>query len=105
MLYKVKAVAKRDRMSGFYTALTDGSVLNQEPDGAEIVASMQRAKITRLGVIEWFETCYCPTPLEHERSTIYDLYFEKLEARQVDGMDEIKGESFWSYLQQSASGD
>jgi hypothetical protein len=51
------------------------TVAKQRPDGEEIVASMKRAVLTGPGVAEWYETCFCPTPLYHERQTQYDFYF------------------------------
>jgi len=64
-----------------------------------MVASMQRAKITAPGIIEWFETCYCDTPLKHERETVYDYFLCEISAELVDEHGEIEGESFWAYMQ------
>ena len=36
---------------------------------------MKRVVLTGPGVAEWYETCFCPTPLNHERQTQYDFYF------------------------------
>lgn len=98
MIYKVKAQYKEHKLSEFYKKLTDGSILNQKPDGAEIVSSMKRAKLTSPGCIEWFETCYCPTPLQHERETVYDHYLSNITTKEVQEYGEIEGESFWDYL-------
>lgn len=99
MEYKVKAKPIQDKLPAFYKVLTDGSVENQSPDGAEIVAAMRRAKVTSPGVIEWYETCYCPTPLQHERETVYDQYLTDIEAVPAADTPEISGESFWSILE------
>ena len=111
MEYRVKAKPIPERLAAFYTALTDGSgawpfqtslsVENQSPDGSEIVASMRRARVTSPGVIEWYETCYCPTPLQHERETVYDRYLANIETVPADDMPEIAGESFWSILKEA----
>ncbi len=100
MEYKVRARIIDERMSTFCKALTDGTVLNQQPDGREIVSSMKRAKLTGPGIIEWYETCYCPSPLEHERQTVFDQYLTDLETELVDQREHIEGESFWAYLEQ-----
>ena len=102
MLYKVKANPIQNELPAFYLALTNGTVQDQTPDGAEIVSSMKRAKITSPGVIEWYETCYCPSPLRHERETVYDRVFSNIETQSVEELGEIEGESFWDSLESVA---
>jgi hypothetical protein len=99
MEYRVKAKPIPDKLPDFYKALTDGSVENQRPDGSEIIASMKRAKVTSPGIIEWYETCYCSTPLQHERETVYDRYLTNIEAVLTTDTSEIVGEPFWSILE------
>ena len=98
MIYKVKARYIEDKAGEFFQKLTDGAIASQQPDGQEIVSSMKKAKIVREGIIEWFETCYCDTPLKHERETVYDFYLTDITTELVDAKGEIKGESFWNYL-------
>ena len=98
MIYKVQARYIEDKADEFFQKLTDGSIAKQEPDGAEIVASMKKAKIVGEGIIEWYETCYCDTPLKHERETVYDLYLNDITTELVDAKGETKGESFWNYF-------
>lgn len=101
MLYKVKAKIDKMKMKSFYTALTDGSVAYQEPDGAEIIHAMQKARMTSADTLEWYETCYCVTPLKHERETVYDTYLEEIETILVHEVkDDIRGNSFWNYLEE-----
>jgi hypothetical protein len=89
----------------FYRELTDGSIESQRPDGREIVASMRRARITQPGEVQWYETCYCRTPLKHERETVYDRYLTHIVATEVAQFGEVDGgESFWSYLEKISSG-
>jgi hypothetical protein len=83
MLYAVSAKLIAGRAREFYTRLTDGSIAAQRPDGAEIVAAMQRARVAPDGTARWTETCYCPTPLEHERATVLDRYFTGIETRAI----------------------
>ena len=75
MIYNVRAKIIEEKLDEFYERLTDGTINNQLPDGEEIVSSMKRAVLTEPGLIEWFETCFCPNPLHHERETQYDSYF------------------------------
>lgn len=100
MLYKVKAKIDKLKMKAFYTALTDGSISDQEPDGAEIVNAMQKAMKTEPDTLEWYETCQCDTPLNHERETVYDKYLYDIETILVyEIKDDIKGSSFWDCLE------
>ena len=105
MIYKVTARYIEEKASEFYEKLTDGTIEAQRPDGSEILASMERAKITVAGTIEWYESCYCPTPLAHERSTVYDLFLTDINTIEVDDYGTSEGGSFWAFLQKaSASG-
>ncbi|MEW8224001.1 MAG: hypothetical protein AB2729_16800, partial [Candidatus Thiodiazotropha taylori] len=97
--YRVRANFILSKLPAFYKVLVDGTVANQEPDGAEIVASMQRAKIVAPNTIAWFETCYCASPLKHERVTVYDKYLVNIETALVEKYGETEGDSFWSFLQ------
>jgi len=83
MLYKVKAKIDKLIMKSFYTALNDGSIADQEPDGTYIVNAMQTAFMTEPDTLEWYETCHCETPLKHERETVYDKYLHDLETTLV----------------------
>ena len=84
MLYAVSAKLILDRAPEFHTRLTDGTIAAQRPDGAEIVAAMQRARVAPDGTVRWTETCYCPTPLQHERATVLDRYFTGIETKVID---------------------
>ena len=98
MIYKVRARVLEDKAGEFFLKLTDGTIAGQRPDGGEIVASMKQARMTGAGMIEWFETCYCESPLKHERETVYDIYLSDIETELVDEKGEITGDSFWDYL-------
>ena len=76
----------------------DGTIEGQKPDGREIVASMKRATVDEVGFVRWSEVCYCPTPLEHERETVYDLYFTDLTTVEADGYVEFDGEPLMEHL-------
>lgn len=78
--------------------LTDGTIESQKPDGEEIVASMQRAVIDDEGVVRWSEVCYCPTPLQHERETVYDHHFSDIDTEQADGYVEFEGKPLMEFL-------
>jgi hypothetical protein len=98
MIYKIKATSIEETIVEFYRKLADGTVAQQRPDGEEIVASMQRAVLTKPGVAEWYEKCFCPTPLAHERQTQYDFYFTDMTTAEAEGY----GESLWDYIASKA---
>jgi len=97
--YSVKAKYIEEKMGKFYQKLTDGTIQNQKPDGQEIINSMKRAKITAPKMIQWSEMCFCPTPLKHERETIYNHFLTDLETKTIDDYVEFDGESFFDFLE------
>ncbi|MFP6612403.1 MAG: hypothetical protein VB835_08860 [Pirellulales bacterium] len=98
MHYVVTARFKPETAADFYEKLTDGTIDGQKPDGKEIVASMKRAKNCPDGTVRWSEACYCPTPLEHERETVYDHFFEEIQTEEIEDYVEFEGEGFMQYL-------
>lgn len=103
MIYWVKAKYIDEKLPELYKRLNDGSITNQEPDGKEIFQSMKRAKVTAPGVVQWCEKDFCPTPLEHERETVYDNFFTEFETTPVDDYLPFKGKSFWNLLKAKAN--
>ncbi len=94
VIYRVEAKFNYDKAEEFHKKLTDGTIASQRPDGQEIVNSMKRAVIDKGGKIRWSEQCYCPTPLQHERKTVYDHYFTDLKTEIIPRHEDIEGESF-----------
>ena len=97
MQYVVTARPIVAEMASFWSLLNDGTINAQKPDGAEIVASMKRAVIGG-GKVSWYETCYCNPPLLHERSTVYDRFFNDIEIEPHVGQVHLEGERFWDQL-------
>ena len=91
MIYAVTARLIEDKAGEFARRLADGSIKCQEPDGREIVRSMARARVAPDGTVSWTETCYCATPLAHERQTVLDRYFSTIETEPVDAHAESEG--------------
>ena len=94
MIYKVKAKFIKGKDKEFLMKLTNGTIENQRPDGSEIIASMNRATIDDEGNVNWTEMCFCPTPLYHERSTIYDKFFTDMKTQVVNNHEVFEGKSF-----------
>ena len=103
MRYHVRAQPRMGELASFWAALNDNTIERQEPDGKEIVASMKRAVMTDNGV-EWDETCYCTPPLRHERSTVYDQFFDHMKIELVTSPLHLHGGRFWDYLRDHTSG-
>jgi hypothetical protein len=97
MRYLVRAYPRIESIRRFWTLLNEGTVEKQRPDGQEIVASMQNAVIID-GRAEWTETCYCKPPLQHERSTVYDQFFNDIEIEPLESALKLEGERFWDYM-------
>jgi hypothetical protein len=91
MLYAVTARLIEERAGELHERLSDGSIAAQRPDGGEIVAAMGRARVAPDGTVRWTETCFCPTPLKHERETVLDRYFAEIVTEPVDGPVEFDG--------------
>ena len=102
MHYTVTARLIPGTAAEFLSKLTDGTIEAQKPDGKEIVASMNRAVIDAEGIVRWSEVCYCPTPLEHERATVYDHCFSDLQTQEVADYAEFEGASFMKFLEEQA---
>jgi hypothetical protein len=98
MYYIVTARLIPDTAAELLRKLTDGTISSQKPDGKEIVASMERAKLADDGLVRWSEVCYCATPLAHERQTVYDHYVTEMETEEVEGYVEFEGEPLMDYL-------
>ena len=101
MHYRVRARFRERTAGAFRQALRD-AIPKQHPDGQEIVDSMRRAVVTAGGVVEWSQVCYCPTPLQHERSTVYDRYFDDLTTETIEGYAAHEGEPFLAHLDRLA---
>ena len=102
MYYRVRAEFRKETAGELQRLLQNGTIARQRPDGQEIVASMQRAVLSGDGVIEWSEVCYCPTPLQHERSTVYDRFFDNLTTEPVESYQPHAGRRFLDYLDELA---
>lgn len=101
-LYTVTARFKFNKAAEFQRRLTDGTIESQQPDGREIVASMQRALVGRDGLVRWTETCYCDPPLLHERQTVYNHFFADMRIRDIDDHEDVAGEPFMKHLAQAS---
>jgi len=102
MHYTVQARFIPNTATDFLRKLTDGTIENQQPDGKGIVASMKRAVIDEKSVVRWSEVCYCPTPRQHERTTVYDDHFTDIETVEVSDYVEFEGKALMDCMEQLA---
>ena len=98
MHYKVRAKLIKNNSKEFLKKLTDGTISSQKPDGKEIISSMKRARLAKDGWVYWSEVCYCPTPLKHERETVYDHFFSEFETEEIDDYVDFDGELLMDIL-------
>jgi hypothetical protein len=100
MIYSVTARFTDQKIRGLYQKLMDGSIYSQRPDGKAIYFAMKRAKIIETGVAKWTELCYCPSPLEHEKATVFKHFFDSIETEEVDYYKVFQGTSLIEHLKQ-----
>ena len=98
MIYKVCARLRPGTEAALLAKLTDGTIAGQRPDGAEIVASMERAVLTGDGQVEWSETCYCSPPLAHERETVLDHHFDAISTHEIAAYERYDGTPLMDHL-------
>ncbi len=103
MFYRVTAALNTEFAADFLQKLTDGTIQNQRPDGAEIVDSMNRAVITDNGDVRFSSMCFCSTPLAHERATVYDRHFQDMKIEPIDGYQKFEGRPFMEHLRALAA--
>lgn len=62
---------------------------------------MNSANIAENGTIQRTELCFCPTPLQHERATVYDKFFTAKETVPIAQHELMQGDSFMGKLAKS----
>lgn len=97
-VYRVTARLKTDRAAELRRKLDDGSIAAQQPDGQEMVGAFKRATVAESGDVCWSETCYCPTPLAHERATVLDRFFDSINTEPIEAYQRYEGRPFLEYL-------
>ena len=99
MIYRVTARFRTDTAAELRRRLDDGSIAAQQPDGQELVDSLQRAVMTDSGKVTWSEMCFCDPPLAHERATVLDHYFAAVTSEPIEDYEQDDGRSFMEHLQ------
>ena len=99
MIYRVTGTFRRQTAAELRRRIEDGTIARQKPDGAEIVAALNRAVIRPDGRVQWSELCYCDPPLQHERATVLDRYFDDIETEVIAARETYDGPSFVERLE------
>lgn len=105
MIYHVRARFRTDTAAVFLTKLIDGTIAGQRPDGAELMASMERAVVNANGDTEWSELCYCDPPLAHERATVLDQHFDDIRTEPIEAYGQYEGRAFMDHLRMLAGAE
>jgi hypothetical protein len=75
MRYLVRARLKPGRGQSLLAAIEDGSLGRGSIAGDEYLRNMSEARACPDQTTRWVEVCYCPTPLQEERS-YWEEYFD-----------------------------
>jgi len=75
MRYLVRARVKRGCEQGLLQAIGDETLGQGSVAEGEYLRNMRQARMCEDGTTRWVEVCYCPTPLQEERS-YWEEYFE-----------------------------
>jgi hypothetical protein len=68
MRYLVRARVKPGRESDLLQSIDDQTLGHGSVAEGEYLRNMQDARLSSDGTAHWVEVCYCPTPLQEERS-------------------------------------
>ena len=98
MIYRVTAMLKPATSGELPRKLDDGTIATQQPDGREMVDSLQRAVVQDNGQVVWSEQCFCPSPLAHERATQLDHFFDDIVTEPIEDYQAYDGRPFMEYL-------
>jgi hypothetical protein len=75
MRYLVQAQVKSGRANSLLAAIESEKLGQGSVADGEYLRNMREARIAEDGTVRWVEVCYCPTPLQEERS-YWEEYFD-----------------------------
>ena len=75
MKYLVKAKLKEASRQGLLQAIEDETLGTGSVAFGEYIKNMKQARVLDDGTVCWVEICFCPTPLNEERS-YWEEYFD-----------------------------
>lgn len=83
------AKLRAEKAGELLEALEAGSLAAGEVYEEEMQRALREARVVGEEV-RWQETCYCPTPLEAERSVL-DVYFDQIETKPLEEEPSAEG--------------
>ena len=98
MKYRVTAYFIKEHLPSLYDKLSSGLIDKVPVFGHEISNSMKRAVLHTNGKVEWFEECFCETPLKQEIELFYNHYFTDILTEVVTSFQTIEGTNFYEYM-------
>jgi hypothetical protein len=82
MKYLVKAKLKQSKKTQLLNEIKRGTLGTGSVAFGEYVKNMHQARVLDDGYLSWIEVCFCPTPLQEEKS-YWAEYFEEITTKDV----------------------
>jgi hypothetical protein len=86
-LYLVRAIPRKELMENLQKELDSGRISRLRPFGEALQYSLENARIDA-GYVYWVEEDYCSPPLDMERKSVLDRYFDDIIVERVGSEDE-----------------
>jgi len=98
MRYLVRARVRPGRKQPLLKAIEDETLGQGSVAEGEYLRNMKEARLCLDGTARWVEVCYCPTPLQEERS-YWEQYFELTKVQDAHDRRRCRdqnGTEFWA---------
>ena len=98
MRYLVKARVREGCEKKLIEAVDDGSLGRGSVAGDEYIHDLKNARLTKDGVAQWVEVCFCEEPLSEERP-YWEKYFELLRVQDAHARAncrDLNGDEPWA---------
>jgi hypothetical protein len=96
--YLVTAKVKPGKEEALDRSIENGTLGKGSVAGDEYLRNMSEARQLDNGSVQWVEVCYCPTPLQEERS-YWEKYFELLKVQDAHARSrcrDLNGAEYWA---------
>jgi hypothetical protein len=98
MRYLVTAKVKPGKDEALDRAIDKRTLGRGSVAGSEYLRNMSEARQLENGRVQWVEVCYCPTPLQEERS-YWEEYFDLLKVQDAHARSrcrDLNGTQYWA---------
>lgn len=92
MRYLVRARVKAGREKSLLSAIEQESLGRGSVAEGEYLRNMSEARVCVDQTVRWVEVCYCPTPLQEERS-YWEEYFELTKVQDAHDRSKCRDEN------------